>query len=250
MDILTSFILFVSLTTFTSAILPGIDKTRAFSDRDLVLLIKRKYENLPDFYLDDDYYKLDVDFLRSSNKKCVFDKLNLIDVDDVTLDELKNFDPIADIGFEQEDVNTMVIYIMYSCIEDDEAFIDYDFANFVKKPRFSIPKNATECAKYQLDLLNRTKPLIDHFLGLKNFTKKQCNIILNDIKTVNQSLDDEFRGCLKIYDGPSLEYALKFAIMNHEMPDEKIYNEEKEKYGRESRIVNDEFIDCMIKRVL
>lgn len=250
MKVLTISIFLASVTTLASAILPGIDKTRQFSDRSLVLLIKRKFEHLPDFYLDDDYYKPDAEFLRSSNKKCVFDKLNLIDVDDVTMDELINFDPIEGIGDEQEDVNTLVIYVMYSCIENVDAFIDHDFANFVNNPRYSIPQNSIECAKYELKKLNRTKPLISNFTGLKNFTKKKCKKILEDIKAVNRSWDEEFRGCLKIYDNLSLEYGLKFAIMNHEMPDEKTYNEEKEKYGRESTIVNNEFVDCMIKRVL
>ncbi|KAL7012361.1 hypothetical protein ACKWTF_014800 [Chironomus riparius] len=250
MNIQSIIILLASLTALTSAILPGIDKTRAFSDRDLVILIKRKYENLPDYYLDDDYYKTDIEFLRSSSQNCVFNKLNLIDVDDVTMDELKNFDPITAIGDEQEDVNTMVIYVMYSCIEDANEFIDHDFANFIKKPRHPIPQNSTECAKFELTKLNKNKPLIDSYPSLKNFTKKQCNKILKDLKTVNKSNDDDFRGCLKIYDNSSLEYELKFAIMNHEMPNEKTYNEEKEKYGRESTIVNNEFVDCMIKRIL
>lgn len=250
MNCLLLTILLTILTTFASAILPGIDNTRLFSDYHLVLLINRKYENLPDFYLDDEYYKPDVQFLRSSNKKCVFNKLNLIDVDDVNMNELINFDPIVTFGDEQEDINTLVIYVMYSCIEDVDAFIDHDFANFVKKPRYSIPSNSTECAKYELKKLRKTKPLVNKFTGLKNFTKKQCNEILNDIKAVNRSWDEEFRGCLKIYDDLSLEYGLKFAIMNHEMPDEKTYNEEKEKYGRESTVVNNEFVNCMIKRVL
>lgn len=224
--------------------------TRKFTDRDLLLLVKRKFSSFPDPYLDDEYYKPDVDFLRSASQKCVLDRLNLIDTEQLGDMELESFDPIGSFGESQEDVNTLVIFVMYLCIVDYKSFLDHDFSQRISHPRFLVPENYTFCAKNLLINLKKEKPLLEKFTKIRKESSKKCQQVLFDIVEVNKSWDSDFEGCLQLWDDHSLEYDLKFAIMNHEMPVEKIYEAEKKKYGKEAMEVNEKFVDCMIRKLI
>jgi hypothetical protein len=217
------------------------------ADKNLQILVKRKFESLPDQFMDDPYYIPDVQYLRSANLKCILTKLNLIERNDVSFIEMRDFDATEVYKELEEDFQTLVIVTMYHCIEDIEGFLQHYFARNIKNPRFRIPADAIECAKFELMVLDKLAPLVNSFERLENYTKTECNKILLELKAVNKSWDCEFRGCLKVYDNHSLEYSLKFAIMSHETPSKDIYEAEKAKYQAMERIVEENFIDCMLK---
>ncbi|KAG5666586.1 hypothetical protein PVAND_014604 [Polypedilum vanderplanki] len=186
-------------------------------DKKLILLINKKFLNVNDSFLDDEYFKFDTPFLRSVDENCVFNRLNLINTNDVKFDEIKNFDANFAFGELDFDYNILVVYIMYSCIENVEDFVRQYFEKAINDaPIFYIPKDSTECVKDELIKINKEKPMIVNFIGLKNHTEEQCDEILFDMKEACKSQDEDFRGCLQIYDEHSLEYFLKFTIMRNE----------------------------------
>ncbi|KAG5666587.1 hypothetical protein PVAND_014605 [Polypedilum vanderplanki] len=234
----------------TFSIFSSLSKSIRNVDRNFLLLINQKFSYFQDQYLDDEYYKPDAEYLRSADKKCVYNKLNLVDTDEISYDDLKNFDAKLVFGELEEDYNTLAIYVMYLCIEDVDGFTRHYFNRVIDKPYHKIPKESTECAKNELAKIKKEKPLMENFQGLENHTQVQCDEILFDLKAVNESWDSDFEGCLKIYDEHSLEYSLKFAIMNNERPSDEIFEKELKKYKKESSEICEKFVNCLVEKLL
>lgn len=218
--------------------------------KNLQILIERKFQNYPDSYLDDPYYKPDAEFLRSSNRTCIYNKLNLTDNKIITNDDLKNFNDSIAFGRLAEDFHTLAIYVMYSCIDDVDEFSKHFFARNIREPVVEIPRECIECVKNELLRLGVEKPLISHFGGLKDHSVEQCKEILKELKKATRSDEGEFRGCLKIYDKVSREFYLKFNLMKFEKVDEKIYEIERKRHEKISREVCEKFVKCMIDEYL
>jgi hypothetical protein len=242
--------IFLTFTLMASMALAS-PTTANHDDHNLLLLVKRKFTHLNDTYLDDEYYRMDAQYLRSADLKCVLTKLNLVDSEDTTLDELQRFNAQKAFDHLEEDFSTLAIYTMYSCIDDVKGFTRHYFSRVANDtPRYKIPRESSECAKSELVKMGRQRPLVEAFAGLVNHTQEQCDSILFETKAVNESWDDDYRGCLKIYDLHSLEYALKFAIMRSEKVQDEVFESELAKYTKESRETCETFVECMIEKYL
>lgn len=181
--------------------------------------------------------------------KCVMNKLNLIDLDDVTIQELENFNPNTTFACDANDINTMVLYAMFSCVDNLEEFNNHTFSNFLSYKR-QIAESKVECVKYELVQMGREKPMFSEFEGLQNNTAEECDEFLSDNFYCKTQWDNGYQGCHKLYEVHSKEYTLKFTLFFNEEFSDDIYLEELKKYSNETNQINDDFVNCLMVKLI
>ncbi|CAG9810877.1 unnamed protein product [Chironomus riparius] len=239
----------ISATSTFSISIKQIDNSGYHQKRNLLMLVKRKFQPLADPYVTDD---IEAKYLRTSDYKCVLKKLNLIDDPKISREELKHFDVRKPFGSLAQDMNLIVVVVMQFCMDEFDEYSQYTFEKGIESPIVQVPLNATECAISELFKLHRQKPLFEgNFWGLRLHTKDQCDAILRTFLNFIDDFDTKhYRGCMKDHKSRIAEYLLKFRIMHNDKTSGSIKQAVRDDYMKNNNDKEGDakVVDCLIEK--
>jgi hypothetical protein len=239
----------ISTSTSFSISIKQIDNSEYHHKKNLLMLVKRKFQPLTDPYVTDE---IEAKYIRTSNFDCVLKKLNLKDDPKISREELKRFDVRKPFGSLAQDMNLIVVVVMQFCMDEFDEYSQYTFEKGIEAPIVQVPQNATECAINELFQLNRQKPLFNgNFWGLMLHTKEQCDKIMNTFLNFIADFDTKhYRGCMKDHKDRIAEYLLKFRIMHNEKTSGSIKQAVKDDYMRNNndKEGDEKVVDCLIQK--
>jgi hypothetical protein len=182
-------------------------------------------------------------YLRSVEPKCVLDRLNLIQTEEFTHEELLKFN--VDVAFPKMalDLHVLLLTIKVSCVKDQRGYNKMVYDRMVNNPILKFTQDQIECGENWLVKMGREKPLIDHFDGLKKHNESECNSFIN----IPRDLGSD-KKCAGIFREFEDEFVVKFALMHVKRPSDAIYDEEFENFLN-TTIAMETYIDCKIEEL-